>query len=247
LSIILLTSLVVFAFGEEYSFSQSESQSLDSFTFNFESELEKRKAKKKVVKAPKKSTPKKAAPKKAAPKKEGAKKEAGEKKISPVKLGKKPPVRKGKGAPDKVSTAAKFAGVAVVEGKENAANDPNLQEAVKAREGFNRLTIHELAIMASPPPAVGDVGKALGCALGIPVTNWAEGKSIIKDPKLISVLEKFDYDKNECKGLDKAVASFDVAALAKSSKAAAALAQWLIAVSKYKASKSSGTTAPATT
>jgi hypothetical protein len=191
--------------------------------------------------APKKAAPKKAAPAKkdpaaggkAAPKKE-------EKKISPVKLGKKPPVRKGKGAPEKVSTKGKFEHVATATGKDSS--DPNLQEAAKARAGFSRLTLHELAILATPPPAVTDVSKALGCALGIPVETWAEGKAIIKDPKLFGVLEKFDYDANECKGLDKSVSGFDIAAIAKTSKAAAAMAEWLVAVSKYKKSKSQSAT-----
>jgi len=142
--------------------------------------------------------------------------------------------KKAKGAPASVGKGSKVKEVATTDGSDQKTSDPLYQASIKAREGFNRTHIHELAIMATPPQGVVDVGIALGCALSIPCADWKEAKSVIKEPHLAAVLEKFDYEKNACAGLDKAVAGFDIPALTKSSKAAAALAEWLISLSKYK-------------
>lgn len=42
--------------------------------------------------------------------------------------------------------------------------------------------------LATPPQGVVDMGIALGCALGVPVESWKEGKAIVKDPKLLTVV-----------------------------------------------------------
>jgi len=192
--------------------------------------------------AEKKTAAKKAPAKKAATLgAEKKKKPVGKKdELNPVAMGKKALVMGGKtaarakGAPASVAKGPKLGGVHVTDGKDQKTDDPLFQSAVKAREAFNRTHIHELAIMATPPQPVVEVGIALGAALGIPCADWKEAKAIIKEPKLISTLEKFDYTKNDCKGLDKAVAGFDIPTITKGSKAAGALAEWLVALKNFK-------------
>jgi len=169
---------------------------------------------------------------------------------NPVKLGKKPleGTKKQKGAPASVAgQTSKLTNVAMIVGERVSSSDPNLQAAHKACDAINRPFIHELAIMATPPQPVADVMVAMGKAMGVPVESWKEGKNIVKDPKLLTVLVKFDYDKNECKGLDKAVANLDPKKIEGTSRAAALLAVWCLAVNAYKKGKAGGGGAAAPT
>jgi len=170
---------------------------------------------------------------------------------NPVKLGKKPlegTAKKQKGAPASVAgQTSKLTNVAMIVGDRVSSSDGNLQAAHKACDAINRPFIHELAIMATPPQPVVDVMVAMGKAMGVPVDSWKEGKAIVKDPKLLTVLIKFDYDKNECKGLDKAVANLDPKKIEGTSRAAALLAVWCLAVNSYKKGKAGGGGAAAPT
>jgi len=168
---------------------------------------------------------------------------------NPVKLGKKPleGTKKQKGAPASVAgQTSKLTNVAMIVGERVTSSDGNLQAAHKACDAINRPFIHELAIMATPPQPVVDVMVALGKAMGVPVESWKEGKAIVKDPKLLTVLIKFDYDKNEFKGLEKAVANLDPKKIESTSRAAALLAVWCLAVNSYKKGKAGGGGAAAT-